>query len=150
MNARRARKKKRTPAGVLSKNTEDRNRTDTRSPSPDFESGASTSSATPAHYYLENEEHSVAEALFDHTEDRNRTDTRSPSPDFESGASTSSATPAERRVLWHNMRPMSIGKFRSYRRKTIAKCAHNALEYSPSAAFSKASKCAIPLRCTLE
>ena len=40
--------KKGCSEGASFLNTEDRNRTDTRSPSPDFESGASTSSATPA------------------------------------------------------------------------------------------------------
>ena len=44
--------KKRRSNERLFGNTEDRNRTDMELPPPDFESGASTSSATPANAYI--------------------------------------------------------------------------------------------------
>ena len=59
-------KKKSTSHLKCSLNTEDRNRTDTRSPSPDFESGASTSSATPAQNAFRNKEHFAFEVLFEY------------------------------------------------------------------------------------
>lgn len=50
--------------GSILLSTEDRNRTDTRSPSPDFESGASTSSATPANEKAYNTIRILSQPLF--------------------------------------------------------------------------------------
>jgi hypothetical protein len=47
----------------LNVGTEGRNRTDTPSREPDFESGASTSSATPAFSFQEGRNHIVFQAI---------------------------------------------------------------------------------------